>query len=155
MTNWLQRARSELAKKAVAHTDNRDARTPSGPQEVLSSLSSAPHPSVSQAQAANDADGARHWRFQATWTDGSRCELRTLPEATVAEAGELWPTADLEPLPEMDPPRREPTEAESAQIRALLDEQVHHDHDDYPEALALALRDPDAAMEAWGKGGRR
>ena len=44
------------------------------------------------------ADQARYWRWQVTYPDGSGFEVRTLPEATYAEALTLWPGAALEPL---------------------------------------------------------
>lgn len=42
----------------------------------------------------------RHWRFRLNYLDGSSGEVRTLPEATVAEATLLWPGAIVEPLPD-------------------------------------------------------
>lgn len=40
------------------------------------------------------------------------------------------------------------TVQEEAEIRALLDRECGRDHPDYPEALAVALRDPGAALDA-------
>jgi len=44
--------------------------------------------------------GSAYWRFRLNYTDGSSFEVRTLPEATVAEAILLWPGAIVEPLPD-------------------------------------------------------
>lgn len=42
--------------------------------------------------------GSAYWRFRLNYPDGSNFEVRTLPEATVAEAVLLWPGATIEPL---------------------------------------------------------
>lgn len=40
----------------------------------------------------------RFWRFDVRYPDGSGFEARTLPEATEAEARELWPGASVRAL---------------------------------------------------------
>jgi hypothetical protein len=42
----------------------------------------------------------RHWRFRLEHPDGTVQEVRTLPEATYAEAVKLWPGAVITPLPD-------------------------------------------------------
>lgn len=87
LKDFLSRARQTVA------TPNATTR-----QDELSRV--APPRECDNATTRKAASEA-FWRFLVRYPDGSRFEARTLPEATLAEAGRLWPDAILiEPLAE-------------------------------------------------------
>lgn len=82
------RARGEviLAEPRAAITDALRTSIRANRQELLAVLRGDPAP--------------RYWRFLVTYPDGRREEIRTLPEATFAEALRLWPKVQIEPIAE-------------------------------------------------------
>jgi hypothetical protein len=70
-------------------------------------------------------------------------------DVTEAEARQLWPSAKIAPMNERVMPSRPATPPERAEIRAHLARLCGSEHGDYPEALACALDDPGAALEAF------
>jgi hypothetical protein len=78
--------------------------------------------------------------------------VRTLPEATLAEARGLWPGAVVEPLQDRDPSPTPADSRPSSELLALV-ERVASAYRAPPDELAemkrLALADPAAAWEAF------
>lgn len=131
MTDWLRRAQAEIPKGPTRPTANSDVRT-------LSALLAVPHPNPS----------GKFRRFQVNYADGVAFEARTLPEATQAEAMQLWPGAQIQPLPEDAKRGRRATPSEEAEIRRHIAARLSG-HPDYAEALAFALANPQMHLDGF------
>lgn len=102
--------------------------------------------------AALRAQETRHWRFRITPEGADSLEVRTLPEATLTEAGRLWPDARVEPLPGVAHASGPNAESLPGDLLALV-ERVAQAYRTPPDELAemkrLAMADPPAAWESF------
>ena len=92
---------------------------------------------------AAGGDGGRHFRWRVA-IPGRVFEVRTSPEMTAAEVCELYRGADVEPI--LDAPQRPVTEAERAELRALVQRILPDKPGEWDEALHIAAADPEAAL---------
>jgi len=102
--------------------------------------------------AALRAQEARYWRFRITPKGEAPLEVRTLPEATLTEAGRLWLGARVEPLPAVAHASGQDAESQYGDLLALV-ERVAQAYRTPPHELAemkrLAMADPPAAWESF------
>ena len=71
-------------------------------------------------------------------------EVIFTPDATRAEVAAIYPGAIIESL--SDPPRRQATEAESAELRSLIERVLADTPDEWDEVHRIACADPEAAL---------
>lgn len=104
------------------------------------------------AVATTEKSVSRHWSFRITPEDAAPFEVRTLPEATLAEARELWPGTVVEALPATQPVATEPCRRPAADVLALVEHvarKYRTPPDEFAEMKRLASADPAAAWEAF------
>jgi len=86
----------------------------------------------------------RGWRIH--YPNGAAMDVLFTPAATRADVAEVYPGASVEPM--RDTATRPPTAAEADELRALVNIVLVDDSDtERAEALAMALADPEAALE--------
>lgn len=122
MANWLARAHATLTGAA---TD--DVRKHLHRRSIT--------------EAAND-EATRRWRVYFPNLDP--VEVLFAPAATRANVAAFYPGARIEPLPE--PFRRTATRAEADELRTLVRATLADAPQEWDEATAAALADPEAAL---------
>lgn len=118
---------------------------------ILGLLGTSP-PRFEINDAANDpAPDTRHYRWLIHFPERDPVHTCCLPEPTHAEVMAMYPQAiAAEPMPERI--RNQATPEQEAELRALVAAvgvAYAFTHEERQEALALALSDPDAALQSY------